>query len=38
MLDPDFKELLRLFNDYRVEYLLVGGHAMAVHGFPLPSD
>jgi len=34
MLNPDFKELLQLFNEHHVEYLLVGGYAMAAHGFP----
>lgn len=29
---PDFKELLELFNAKRVEYLVVGGHALAFHG------
>ena len=30
----DFKELLGLFNAHRVEYLLVGGYALAHHGAP----
>lgn len=34
MLNPDFKELLRLFNDKYIEYLVVGGYAMAAHGYP----
>ncbi|MEI8094593.1 MAG: hypothetical protein WCG80_10290 [Spirochaetales bacterium] len=34
MLNPDFKELLRLFHDQGVEYLVVGGYAMAGHGHP----
>ncbi len=33
MLNPDFKELLQLFDEKHVEYLLVGGYAMAAHGF-----
>lgn len=32
-LHPDFKELLELFNAGRVEYLVVGAHALACHGF-----
>ncbi len=32
--DPDFKELLALFNKHRVEYLVVGGYALAFHGAP----
>lgn len=34
MLNPDFKELLQCFNDAEVEYLLVGGYALAAHGVP----
>jgi predicted nucleotidyltransferase len=34
MLNPDFKELLQLFDEKHVEYLLVGGYAMAAHGHP----
>jgi hypothetical protein len=30
----DFSELLALFNAHRVEYLIVGGHALAFHGAP----
>ena len=30
----DFKELLRLFNVYKVEYMIVGGYALAFHGAP----
>ena len=31
---PDFKELLALFNAHRVKYLIVGGYALAFHGAP----
>lgn len=31
---PDFSEFLRLLNDNEVEYLLVGGFAVAIHGYP----
>ncbi|HEX5020193.1 MAG TPA: hypothetical protein VFX54_06025 [Candidatus Binatia bacterium] len=31
---PDFKELLALFNDHCVSYLIVGGYALAFHGAP----
>ncbi|MBP7830135.1 MAG: hypothetical protein KA248_09485 [Kiritimatiellae bacterium] len=31
---PDFKELLELFNELKVEYLIVGGYALAFHGAP----
>ena len=30
----DFKELLALFNAHKVEYVVVGGFALAVHGAP----
>lgn len=33
-LPPDFKDFLRLLNENRVEYLLIGGHAVAYHGYP----
>lgn len=31
---PDFKELLALFNEHRVSYVIVGGYALAFHGVP----
>jgi hypothetical protein len=31
---PDFKEFLKSLVDHRVEYLLVGGYAVAYHGYP----
>ncbi len=31
---PDFKELLALFNAHDVEYMIVGGYALAFHGAP----
>lgn len=31
---PDFRELLALFNAHRVEYMIVGGYALAFHGAP----
>jgi len=30
----DFKELLRLLEDNEVEYLIIGGYAVAFHGYP----
>lgn len=30
----DFKELLELFNAHNVEYIIVGGYALAFHGAP----
>lgn len=31
---PDFSELLALFNAHNVEYMIVGGYALAFHGAP----
>ena len=31
---PDFKELLELFNKHGVDYLIVGAFALAMHGVP----
>jgi len=33
-LTNEFKEFLKLLNDHEVEYLIVGGHAVAYHGYP----
>ena len=33
-LTDDFKEFLKLLNDCRVEYIVVGGYAVGVHGYP----
>ena len=33
-IQKDFKELLELFNDHKVKYLIVGGYALAYHGAP----
>ena len=30
----DFKELLKLFDEHHVEYMIVGGYALAFHGAP----
>lgn len=34
MLNPDFRDLLSAFIDGRVEFLVVGGYAMAAHRLP----
>jgi hypothetical protein len=34
MLDADLRELLALFTSHGVEFLVVGGHAVAFHGYP----
>jgi hypothetical protein len=31
---PDFRDLLELFNKHQVEFMLVGGYALAFHGAP----
>jgi len=33
-LNKDFRELLELFDAHSVEYLIVGGYALAFHGHP----
>jgi hypothetical protein len=33
-LPQDFKEFLKLLNAHRVKYLLIGGYAVAYHGYP----
>lgn len=30
----DFKEFLKLLNAHQIEYLLIGGYAVAYHGYP----
>lgn len=34
MLNKDFKEFIELLNSTGVEYLIVGGYALAAHGHP----
>ena len=31
---PDFEDFLRLLEERRVDYMIVGGYAVAFHGFP----
>jgi hypothetical protein len=31
---PDFRDLLALFNAHRVDYIIVGAYALAYHGAP----
>jgi hypothetical protein len=33
-MQSDFKELLELFNKHKVDYMIVGGYALAFHGAP----
>ena len=30
----DFKEFLQLLNEHQVEYMLIGGYAVAYYGYP----
>lgn len=34
MLSQDFKEFIELLNANQVRYLVVGGYAVAIHGYP----
>ena len=34
LLNQDYKDILRVFSDEEVEYLLVGAYALASHGYP----
>ncbi len=34
MLSKDFKEFITLLNNHDVQYLIVGGYAVAIHGYP----
>lgn len=33
-LNPDFREFISLLNSHEVRYLIVGGYAVAFHGYP----
>jgi len=33
-MNPDFKEFIQSLNDNQVRYLVVGGYAVAIHGYP----
>ncbi len=34
MLNQDFKEFVELLNKHKAEYLIVGGYALGIHGYP----
>ena len=34
ILNPDFREFFRLLNANEVRYLVIGGYAVAYHGYP----
>ncbi|MES2278329.1 MAG: nucleotidyltransferase [Bacteroidota bacterium] len=33
-LEKDFEDFVRLLNDYHVDYMIIGGYALAFHGKP----
>lgn len=33
-IQPDFKELLKLLEKHKVEYMIIGGYAVAFYGYP----
>lgn len=33
-LEPDFEDFISFLNKHKVEYLVIGGYAMAFHGRP----
>lgn len=37
-LPQDFKELLKLFNEHEVEYLVIGGYAVGYYGYPRATN
>ena len=37
-LPPDFKDFLNLLDAEGVEYLLIGGYAVAYHGYPRATE
>jgi hypothetical protein len=34
MLSKDFREFVALLNEFKIRYLVVGGYAVAFHGYP----
>ncbi len=34
MFSQDFKEFIELLNKNQIEYLVVGGYAVGIHGYP----
>lgn len=34
ILNEDFKEFIQLLNENKVQYLIIGGYAVALHGYP----
>lgn len=33
-LEKDFEDFVRLLNEYHIDYMIVGGYALAFHGKP----
>ena len=33
-IQPDFEDFLRLLEGHQVDYMIVGGYAVAFHGYP----
>ena len=33
-IQPDFEDFLKLLEDHKVDYMIVGGYAVAFHGYP----
>jgi hypothetical protein len=38
LLNPDFRDTLSTFNEHGVEFLVVGGYAMAAHRLPRATN
>ena len=36
MLNPDFRDMLSIFNEEKVEYLVVGAYALDIEGVSVP--
>jgi len=34
VMNPDFKEFIQSLNDNQVRYLVAGGYAVVIHGYP----
>src|SRR5689334_3742481 len=34
LLNPDFRDMLLIFSEEQVEYMVVGAYALAAHGLP----
>ncbi len=34
VLNKDFREFIELLNSHNIKYLVVGGYAVTIHGYP----